>query len=466
MLFRMPEKSLMEIPRALREQYDKGKAAYDRQNYDYALAILSQVLQKEPGFFDCRQTLRASQYKKSGASGGWFKKALSGAGSTPLLAKGQVLLRTNPAEALVQAEQILNSDYNSSGGHKLLAEAAMKLDLPKTAILSLEILLKGAPKDRDLLLLLARAYSAGNEIDKAETLFTDLYNANPGDQEISNELKNLSARKTMKDGGYDNLAKGGSYRDIMRNKDEAVSLEQENRQVKSEDVAGKLILEYEARLASEPDNLKLVRSIADLYLERKEFDRAIEYYTRIQKAGAGDSSLDKAISDATLKKLDVELGQIDPQAPDAAERTARIKTERDQFTLAETRQRVERYPNDLQLRFELGQLYFKLGKITEAIQELQKAQNHPQRRIQSMTLLGQCFAHRGMNDMAARKLQEALAAKTNFDDEKKDLLYVLGSVFEKMGKVEEAIEQFKQIYEVDIGYRDVAAKVDIYYGGK
>jgi tetratricopeptide (TPR) repeat protein len=83
-----------------------------------------------------------------------------------------------------------------------------------------------------------------------------------------------------------------------------------------------------------------------------------------------------------------------------------------------------------------------------------------------MTLLGQCFAHRGMNDMAARKLQEALAAKTNFDDEKKDLLYVLGSVFEKMGKVEEAIEQFKQIYEVDIGYRDVAAKVDIYYGGK
>ena len=35
-----------------------------------------------------------------------------------------------------------------------------------------------------------------------------------------------------------------------------------------------------------------------------------------------------------------------------------------------------------------------------------------------------------------------------------------------MGKAEQAIEQFKQIYEVDIGYKDVARKVDQYYAGK
>jgi hypothetical protein len=33
-----------------------------------------------------------------------------------------------------------------------------------------------------------------------------------------------------------------------------------------------------------------------------------------------------------------------------------------------------------------------------------------------------------------------------------------------MAKKEEAIEYFKQIYEVDIAYQDVAAKVDAYYG--
>ena len=49
------------------------------------------------------------------------------------------------------------------------------------------------------------------------------------------------------------------------------------------------------------------------------------------------------------------------------------------------------------------------------------------------------------------------------DEEKKELLYLLGLTYEMMGKKEDAIEHFKLIYEVDIGYRDVAEHVDAYY---
>ena len=69
-------------------------------------------------------------------------------------------------------------------------------------------------------------------------------------------------------------------------------------------------------------------------------------------------------------------------------------------------------------------------------------------------------------DLAARTLQSAIKEKTAFDAEKKDLIYALGGVLEKMGKAEEAIEQYKLIYEVDIGYKDVSAKVDKYYSGQ
>jgi hypothetical protein len=34
-----------------------------------------------------------------------------------------------------------------------------------------------------------------------------------------------------------------------------------------------------------------------------------------------------------------------------------------------------------------------------------------------------------------------------------------------MGKSEEAIEQFKEIYQIDMSFKDVAAKVDAYYQG-
>ena len=48
------------------------------------------------------------------------------------------------------------------------------------------------------------------------------------------------------------------------------------------------------------------------------------------------------------------------------------------------------------------------------------------------------------------------------DDEKMDLLYQLGCA-RLDGQKEESIEQFKQIYERDIGYKDVADRVDAYY---
>ena len=106
------------------------------------------------------------------------------------------------------------------------------------------------------------------------------------------------------------------------------------------------------------------------------------------------------------------------------------------------------------------------GKITEAIQELQKAQNNPNKRIAALNGLGQCFARRNMNDLAAKTLEKALAEKQAFDEEKMELTYSLGSILEKMGKKEEAIEHYKRIYEVDVGYKDVAKKVDDYYAGQ
>ena len=82
-----------------------------------------------------------------------------------------------------------------------------------------------------------------------------------------------------------------------------------------------------------------------------------------------------------------------------------------------------------------------------------------------MAYLGQCFARRNMNELAARTLQNAVKEKPVFDDEKKELIYQLGCVLEKMGKAEEAKVQFELIYEVDIRDKDVAARIDKYYGG-
>jgi tetratricopeptide (TPR) repeat protein len=181
---------------------------------------------------------------------------------------------------------------------------------------------------------------------------------------------------------------------------------------------------------------------------------------------AGDATLDRAVADVTLRQFDARIAQLNPFDADHAEKVAAVNAEKAEYQLAECQQRAGKYPTDLAIKFELGQLYFKAGKISEATAEFQKAQGNPNKRLAAMSMLAQCFAKRGMNDSAVRTLQNAIKEKPGFDEEKKDLIYNLGIVFEKMGKKAEAIEQFLIIYESDVTYRDVGAKVDAHYAGQ
>jgi tetratricopeptide (TPR) repeat protein len=466
----MPEKKANEISRDLRALFTKAADSAQRENYDYAIALFCQVLQREPAFFEARKALRIAQAKKGGgASSGFFKKMMSNAGSSPQIAKAKMALHKNPGEAMAIAEEVLNGDPNNSFAHRVIVDAAQALDLKQTAALSLESLVHNSPKDKALVVEFANTVAeSGTSANVAEKYLDDLIRSLPYDPDLIQAQKNLSAHKTMDEGGYGALEDGkGSFRDVLRNKEEAVTLEQEKRVQQTEDTAERLIGEYESRLPNEPGNLKLMRSLAELYTQKNRFLPALELYQRIKGSDMGsDATLDRAIADTTVRKFDFQIAQINPFAPDLAEQTAAIQAEKTAYQLADCQQRAERYPTDLAIRYELGQLYFTAGKIGEAIAEFQKAQQNPHKRIAAMSLLAQCFAKRGMNDSAVRTLQNAIKESPKFDEEKKDLIYHLGCVFEKMGKKAEAIEQFLIIYETDVSYRDVGAKVDAHYASQ
>ena len=468
----MAEKILNQIPPDLRRLYTKAGEAAQRDNADYAMTLFCQILEKEPGFYDCRRLLRAEQAKKAAAStSGFFKKMMSGAGSSPQLAKAKMALNKNPAEAMAIAEQVLNSDANNSYAHRIVVDGAMSLEMPRTALLSLEAMVRNSPKDKALVIEYAElaAQTGGEASSAAEAALDELVRATGFDPDLAQAQKNLSARKTMDEGGYNKLeGGGGSFRDILKDKDESAALEQANRVQQTEDTAARLIGEYENRLPAEPDNMKMIRSLADLYVEKKQYDKALEMYARIKGSshGSADSALDRVIANTKVKQMDSEMAQLNPFETDHADQVAKIQADKADFRLEECKQRAEKYPTDLAIRFELGQRYFETDKVSEAIGEFQKAQQNPNKRIAAMSYLAQCFAKRNMNDSAVRTLQNAIKEKTGFDDEKKDLIYHLGCVLEKMGKKAEAVEQFLQIYETDINYRDVSAKIDAHYASQ
>jgi tetratricopeptide (TPR) repeat protein len=139
------------------------------------------------------------------------------------------------------------------------------------------------------------------------------------------------------------------------------------------------------------------------------------------------------------------------------------KTKRAEILIADARERVARNPTDLQLRFELGAHLVGAGRFRDAVPELQRARQNPHARLKAMNLLGSCYSELGMLDLATKQLEEASKEILSMDTMKKEIVYNLGLVYERMGDQEKSLACMKQIYEVEHGYKDVANRVESSY---
>jgi tetratricopeptide (TPR) repeat protein len=117
----------------------------------------------------------------------------------------------------------------------------------------------------------------------------------------------------------------------------------------------------------------------------------------------------------------------------------------------------------LQLRFELGEHLVNAAHFRQALPELQRARQNPNARLKAMNLLGCCYSELGMLDLAMKQLEEASREILPMDAMKKEIVYNLGLVYERMGDGEKSLSCMKQIYEADYGYRDVATRVESSY---
>jgi len=452
----------------LQEQYQKGRVALDKKNLDYAIMIFCQILEKEPGFVECREALRVAQFRKleQGGSGGFFKKTFGAMASQSLFLKARASLKSNPGEAMAHLEQILNKDPNNVTAHSLMADAAIYLNCHKIALISLELLFnKLGQRDMEMAKRLANVYSAVGEPEKAEAIYAELVREHPDDLELRQTLKNVSASRTMKEGGYEAAAsEGGSYRDSLRDVNEAKRLEQQQRMVQTAEESVDVVGDLESKVQQEPENPRWWRSLGDQYSSIREYDKALNAYLKLRSLmPTSDRQLDKMILSLQLKKIDRQIAALDDADPQKTEKIEAFEKEKANLELARVKELSDANPTDMPLLFDLGKLYFKASKISLAIQAFQKTQKYPGVRIRSLILLSQCFFKRKMYDLAVHSLESAMAEKTEMDDEKMEIIYTLGLTFDAMGKKEESIEEFKKIYEIDISYKDVAARVDAYY---
>jgi len=464
----MAIKTEKELSETQRSHWLKAVAAIELRNFDYAISLLQGVLKQEPEFLTGRQMLRRTEVTKSKSA----KKSFFNISTAPIaVMKAQREIKKDPKRAVEMLEKILEKEPYNRQANLALKEAAVAAAWPEIGVFALRTLLEENPRDVKVLHELGRLHHELGESDREVEVYNQITEINPLDAEALRLGKDASARASMTTGGWTQAV---SYRDLIKDKEMAVSLEQQSRMRLTGESLDKQIAETYALQQADPRNIDLARRLGALNEQKDDIAAAIGWYQYAADLTKGaDAGLIRKVSDLKTKSLEREIAAheefLSTHGADhewSAKRTEELKVakrKRAEILVEDARKRMARNPTDLQLRFELGEHLVNAGRFREALPELQRARQNPNARLKAMNLLGRCYSDLGMLDLATKQLEEASREISAMDTMKKEIVYNLGLVYERMGESEKSLSCMKQIYEADYGYKDVATRVESSY---
>jgi len=451
-----------------RSHWLKAVAAIELRNFGYAISLLQGILKQEPEFLTGRQLLRRTEVTKSKSA----KKSFFNISIAPIaVMKAQREIKKDPKHAVEMLEKVLEEEPYQRQANLVLKEAAVAAGWPEIGVFALRTLLEANPRDLKVLHELGRLYHELGENDREVEIYNQITEINPLDAEALRLGKNASAHASIKSGGW---TQAESYRDLIKDKEVAISLEQQSRMKLTGESLDQQIAETHARHRVEPANIDLARRLGALNEQKEDFEAAIGWYQYAADLTKGaDAGLARKVSDLKIQCLGREItGREEFLSTHAADHELYAKKsdelqvakkKRAEILLEDARKRLERNPTDLQLRFELGEHLVNAGYFREAVAELQRARQNPNARLKAMNLLGCCYSELGMLDLAMNQLEEASKEILSMDAIKKEIVYNLGLAYERMGDKEKSLNCMKQIYEADYGYKDVATRVESSY---
>ncbi len=458
--------AMIQVPQNVKNLHNKAVSALERDNLDFAIELFLKCVEMAPAYLGARRNLRLAEVARfKRARKGKLAHVLASITGFPHQLKVKALLKADkPYEALMAAEQLMRIDPLHVGFGRIYADAAVAAEQPDAAVLTLEIMREHAPASIDVVEALGRLYHTVKNYKAARECLEKVLVLRPHDGDVAKLLKDAEALATLNSGWDEAHREGKGYQSVLANKEQAVQLERAGKAVKTTEDAESLIAEARAKIEAEPNNLNYRLNLGHVLMQQKRYDEAIEVLTDARKVNAADPELDRRITNAKVAKYDAEIAALRERGE--ADASLKLEEERNQFVFDDLSERVQRYPNDARLRYELGLKYFENDYFDEAIQQLQLAQKSPKDRVQALYHLALCFHAKGLLDMAAAQLEQAAELLPALNPEKIGILYELAGIYQEEGKLDEAAKLYKEIYRVDVTYRDVAKKIEEIYAAQ
>ena len=433
----------------------------EKGRYFLALSLLKDVLAFEPKYMPARKYLRATQIalfksQKLSKFAVWVREMkvfLQKLHAAKFLRDPDKRI-----EALNAVEELLEANPFNPVYIDMAVTAANQANMPELAAFTVEVVSENSPaSDVKLLEKAATYYKLAKQWTKARDVYKKILEYSPSDQRIVQLLKNAEAQCTIADGWEQNAGREGATRDLLKDKTQAEQLDRQNAANIADGDVDTVAKLYLSRIAQNSKDVNSYRALARTYMKAKRFGEAIDALTMALTVTGADPELDRMLSTAKLSKYEADI----KAAQDAGDEDLanNLLGEQYRFMFEDLKKRVEKYPNDLHLRYELGSLYCKYDQYDEAIEHLQLAQKSPKDRLDALYLLALCFINKGQTDLGVMQLETALSQLPTMNELKKKVMYQLGLCAEDAGDDEKAYEYYRDIYAADIGFADLNGRM-------
>ena len=454
----MKEKTLQDVHPGIREFYNRAVDFERKANWEFAVSCMLEAVLRVPAFNEARTKLREyeKQYTKTVKGAGLLISQVKGFFALPKIRK---LTATSPVDAISECEKVLALNLNNPPVLMAIADAALKADAANIAIDALLILHDYQPDNVQVMRKLAGCYRQDGQAQEALKVYQYLASKNPKDKKIMSELREASAFATQQKAAWEKESIASKGKSV---KDDALTIQLAEGTLRDADHARTLIKLYTKEL-EEKESDEMRKKLAEAHIVVGNYDEAIRLLELVaEHLPALDPTLDKQIERTYLAKYNLIVDDLRKKAQ-ADPAYAGNLAEAEQFLLEFRIERAERrsqaYPAEAALHFDLGSIYADAKRYSDAENELNEAAKSPQRRTQSLALLGRCSMEQGKYEEAVKFCEEALGEMVRMDRHKFAVMYTRANSLEAMGKTEEALAAFQEIYRNNARFQDVASRI-------
>jgi hypothetical protein len=452
-------------PAKARKFFEHARAMHDTANYEYAVILWLKGLRLDPTdmtafetLFDSAQAFMASGTHKGPSKG--QQKEFGG---------------REPIERYLSSLLTWSTKVGDWQAGLKAMEAASKLELAEQTHWIGSKVLAMAQNDRkakkDSFVQMMHIFEAVGAFDVAVKAGDIACRMDPTDGKLYNEVKNMSAQATMSRGGYETAGKQGGFLANIRDAAAQRELIDEESVVKSDETLERVIDRTTAEYKERPQDQNTLGKLARLLLERgTPEDEKLAFNILMKGYEEHDVyKFKRSADEIRMRRARRQLNQLREAAKANgadAEAKARYDAGRAKLVEMETEiftERVENYPTDLTMKYELGRRLYEAGRHEEAIGQFQKAQGASGIGNRVRNYLAQSFSAMGWLDEAEGTFREAVQAHPVENDElglelRYGLMDVLGRRAAEQKNIAAAREAFKLASSIaiqQINYRDI-----------